>query len=79
VFYVVPVLALQGHPVLRCHTSPKSLCDPLRITPQALRLFVCRAIAKVSGLTDFKLRSPADDVLYAEATELLTVGEITWL
>ncbi len=40
---------------------------------------IIRAIAKVSGLTDFKLRAPADDVLYSEATELLTVGDITWL
>lgn len=40
---------------------------------------IIRAIANVPGLVDFRLSAPTDDVLYSDTTELLTVGEITWL
>lgn len=39
---------------------------------------IIRAIASVSGLADFELKSPTA-ITYSNADELLTVGEITWL
>ncbi len=40
---------------------------------------IVRAIAGVSGLNDFKLRAPTEDVIYSGSTELLVLGEIKWL
>ncbi|EPV3573817.1 baseplate J/gp47 family protein, partial [Escherichia coli] len=37
-----------------------------------------RAVAGVKGLEDFEVRSPLKSVMAGD-TELLTVGEITWL
>ncbi|HAX5206071.1 TPA: baseplate J/gp47 family protein [Escherichia coli] len=89
----VTVFKLTDHPVdFQIRISPKTPENQTLVREALTDLFYneaspgsmilvsafWRAVAGVQALDDFELRSPLTSVM-AEDTELLTVGEITWL
>ena len=89
---VVTTFALTPKPVdMTIYISPSTAETQKAVNNALIALFyneagpggavapshIIRAIAGTAGLTDFELRSPVE-IQYSQATELLTVGEITW-